>query len=289
MFGKSTDKGTSALVEEMKKLSIERRKSGKRGSSLKLKRMLDEEKDDESTKKKQKKNPEASCTMNISKARKLNDLKLKELEAFAGVHVQQKPPVHSSPCKQQQTKTPPRSPNKTPGKSTKKALLDSPRKCPVQSSRKIPVKSPRKPPLDSPRKSLVRSRRNTPVKSPRKPVDSPRKSPLRSSRKTPVKSPRKPPLDSLRKSPLRSSRKTPVKSPRKPPLDSPRKSPRQTPVQSHTKTRTPVNTIKSPTINLESSPIEATSFIISQGLGVLNENVNYSVDNGMETENVSKI
>ena len=61
--------------------------------------------------------------MNISKARKLNDLKLKELEAFAGVHVQQKPPVHSSPCKQQQTKTPPRSPNKTPGKSPKKLFL----------------------------------------------------------------------------------------------------------------------------------------------------------------------
>lgn len=41
---KNNGKETSALVNEMRNLSEEMRKSGKRGSSLKLKKVLEEEK-----------------------------------------------------------------------------------------------------------------------------------------------------------------------------------------------------------------------------------------------------
>ncbi|XP_062589357.1 serine/threonine-protein kinase PRP4 homolog [Saccostrea cucullata] len=332
------EKETSTLVESMRKLSEEMRKSGKRGSSLKLKRVLEEENDDGSrkkTKKSQRSKPETTSTGSTAKtgpsrATKLNDLKLKELEAFAGIAVNktpvnspQKSPVSETPAKSPQrkpvNKTPVKAPRRTPVKSLQrkpvnKTPVKSPQRKPVNKSpvkspqrkpvNKTPVKSPQreqvnKTPVKSPQreqvnktpvKSLQRKPVNkTPVKSPQReqvnktPVKSPQRKPVN---KTPVKSPQRKPVN---KTPVKSPQrkpfnKTPVKSPQRKPVNkTPVKAPRRTPVKSQKKTQ-----FKSPSKNLDMPPAVETSFIIGQGLGILNEDtsINFDVDNGMETGNM---
>lgn len=135
----------------MRNLSEEMRKSGKRGSSLKLKKGLEEEKDS-SSKKARKSNKilskPTSTPVHQSKpsaSRKLSELKLKELEAFAGIQSQQKSPAkplsQKTPSKSLQ-KTPSKSPQKTPSKTLQKSSVKSlPQKSPSKSLQKTPSKS----------------------------------------------------------------------------------------------------------------------------------------------------
>jgi hypothetical protein len=262
ILGKTSEKESSVLLQAMTKLSEEIRKSGKRGSSLKLKRMLEEEKDE--INKKQSKKIQKSKVEPTRRSSKLTDLKLKELKAFAGVHEGQITEPESPP--KEAVKSPRKTPVKSPRKSPNTTPIKSPRRSPVRSPKIAPIKSPQKPTQSTPRKTPVKSRRS-PVRSPKITSMKPTQKPTQSTpRKTPVKS----------RSPVRSPKIAPIKSPQKPTQSTPRKA----------SMKSQLNITNEETCTL--SPIETTSFIVGQGLGILNEYEDYPIENSKETANVSK-